>query len=390
MAPTTPPTVAAPSSTPLVPTATPAPQGSELLFLREGRLFAYDLLQATERELLADVSAMAATPDGQQLIVVLQNEIWRIDRDGNDRQQLTTNEQFEASLSLSADGQTLAYVASALEPPRPLDRTTWAEWCQGSEVRVLELSSGQEQTLGSGCDVAISADGQRLAFATPPSSATPQTAANELFLFLRNQQGNWEQFETINPQAQDGLLVYAPSFAPDDGELAYQQYMGNQIETEVMYLQALPAGQSERTLLGLGTGWLTPVRYSPDGRYGLAVEYIYDDARGFSGYDIWRAMVLERGTPSEFVAPLGTFSTTAAMVERLSRATSAAWAPDGSQVALLLPGDWLLDAPPGEPMFANENPGEIHLWQPGEPPGPALIRNVDYASPLLWLPAATN
>jgi hypothetical protein len=384
-APTDPPPTIAPSPTIVEPTPVP-PQGSEILFLRQGSLFAYAVDTSIEREIATGVVEMVAPRDGRLLIVVKDDEIWQVNRDGSEAQQLTTNDQFESGLSLSADGTTLAYVASTLEQPRPLTRPAWVAWCQVSEVRVRDLASGEEQTVGSGCDAAISADGQRVALATAPATDLPTAPANELQLYLRNQQDGWDQFDTFAPEGENALLVYAPAFAPDDSELSFAQYMGNQVETEVMYLQAVPAGQRERSALGISIGWNAPLRYSADGRYSLAIEYNYDDARGFSGYEIWRAMVLERGVVGEFIAPSGTFSTAAAEVERLSRAAAATWAPDESRLAVLLPSGWFAEGPAADPVFGDENPGEIRLWQPGEAPGEPIIRDVDYASPLIWLP----
>jgi hypothetical protein len=85
--------------------------------------------------------------------------------------------------------------------------------------------------------------------------------------------------------------------------------------------------------------------------------------------------------------PTGEQQTDAVVADELPRATSATWAPDGGRLAVVLPPDWYNVTSPQEAPFQSAAPGELWLWEPGSPPTQQLVRNVDFASPLVWLPA---
>ena len=385
--PTQPSTPVPPTATPVPPTAAPPTSGSEILFLREGALMAYALDSQAERLIAAGVSDFAATPNGRLLAVTREGEIWLVARDGGAAMAITANEQIESGLAFAPDGLSLAYVASSLPPPRPFERLAWAEWCRVSEVRLLEMSGG-ERSIGPGCDVAFAPDGKRLAYASPPASGAPQTASNEVRMVNQAGANGWVFASSIGPEPERGLLVYAPSFAPDGGELAYQRYMGNQVESEIVYMQSASIFKGGGDMLGLGVGWLSPLRYAPIGPLAAVVEYNEDDARGASGYEVWRTTVIQRGAPGSVVAPAGSLATTASEVGRLPLAAGAAWSPDGTQLVVLLPTGWIAGPPNADFRFANTEPGALHLWRPGQNPEAALVLAIDYASPLLWLPAS--
>jgi hypothetical protein len=67
--------------------------------------------------------------------------------------------------------------------------------------------------------------------------------------------------------------------------------------------------------------------------------------------------------------------------------TAAAWAPDGEALALAMPAGWQPGASAQDMLYQNEGAGEVWLWGVDGTPRERLIEGVDYASPLLWLPA---
>ena len=59
---------------------------------------------------------------------------------------------------------------------------------------------------------------------------------------------------------------------------------------------------------------------------------------------------------------------------------------DGAQLAVVLPPGWRPNLPDDQPLPAGEQPGELWLWTPGQPPAQKLADQVDFGSPLAWLP----
>jgi hypothetical protein len=140
---------------PLSATATTAePIGSEILFLREGVLTAYDNQRQQERQIAAQVRSFAATPDGRLLALVRQvdesnntTDVWVVQRDGSGLRQMTRDTRNEHNLSWSPDGMTLIYDSSTAAIPSPPEWQMWAGWCSASEVRMLDIPAAPSQPL---------------------------------------------------------------------------------------------------------------------------------------------------------------------------------------------------------------------------------------------------
>jgi hypothetical protein len=58
-------------------------------------------------------------------------------------------------------------------------------------------------------------------------------------------------------------------------------------------------------------------------------------------------------------------------------------------LAVQLPPGWNPGLSQDQPTNADGQPGEIWRWRPGSQPEELLVKNVDYASPLAWLPPTT-
>lgn len=393
MAPT--PTAAPPTAVPSAPTARPASAiGSEILYLKGGALLAYDPATRKERTLAPQVSDFAATPDGRLLALLRGTgraaEIWTVARDGSDLRQMTRNKRAEGSLSWAPDGLTLAYASADSDSARPLTWQDWAAWCSSSEVRLLDMKSAAENTLTRGCDPSFSPDGLRIAFASAPSAADAtgqgRTVANAVRLVNRKGQNGWNFATAGGNGAESGLLVYAPAWSPDAAQVAYQRFMGYQALVDINLTEMGASLEGQGKLLATGAGWMFPPLFAPDGRMLAVIENNYSDARGFSGYDVWSVQVLRLGETSDLALPSGTYTTQAARMDKLPRATSAAWNPDSSALAVLLPTGWKPDAPTNEPTYDQATQGELWRWTPGQQPAERLVQGVDFASPLLWLP----
>lgn len=368
--------------------------GSEILFLRRGALLAYAVDTGQERQIASDVREFAATPNGRTLALVRNSgrtaDLWLVARDGSDLRQVTRNERAESNPSWAPDGLTLVYASSTAERQSPPDWPRWATWCGTSEVRLLDVTSGVETTLAPGCDPAFSPDGRRIAFATPPLNTDPAGGtpgvANTIRLVNRQGENGWDFAIATGQNDDSGLLVYAPAWSPDGLQLAYQRFKGYMALTDINFTEMGGSYEGKGKLLNVGFGWLLPPVFAPDGRNLAVMEHNYSDARGFSGYDIWGTNVLRPGEQGEVVLPDGTRTTYATRVDSLARTTGAAWSPDASALVVALPPGWFADASTQEPVFSSTDPGDLWRWVPDPPPTERLVQNVDFASPLAWLP----
>jgi hypothetical protein len=399
-APTAVPTAPAPEPThpSESPAPAPAPAGGEVLFLRGGALVAYAPATSTERTLADHVLDFAASPDGAQIALIREVDrridLWLVRRDGSGLAQLTRDgpARVEATPAWSGDGGALAYAASDSSDPYPRSWPDWALWCSASEVRVRDMASGGEATLGRGCDPALSPDGRRLAFATPPTAWEPgitngPTIANTIRLVNRRGERGWNFAVAAGadaPPPHTGRLVYAPAFAPDGGRLAYHRFLGYRALVDIDLSEIGGSFEGKGKPFAAGAGWLLPARFAPNGRDVALIEHNYSDARGFGGADNWSVTVVRLGEQEELPMPDGPMTFAGRRLARLPRAQAAAWSPEGAALAVLLPAGWRPGLSPSEP-FGGEQPGEIWRWTPGGDPAERLVSNVDFASPVAWL-----
>jgi hypothetical protein len=405
--PTNAPTVPAALS-PAAPTATAAPAptavGEEILFLRNRALIAFSPQSRVERTLAADVRDFAASPDGALLALVRDAggpDLWLVQRDGNGLRQLTSDgaARTEATPSWAPDGLSLVYASATGDEPYPQSWPAWGAWCAASVVLVRDLPLDAAREIGAGCDPAFAPDGRRIVFAAPPTEPEPGLAntpatVNSIRLVNRQGENGWNFAQAQGDDAQGqatGRLVYAPSWSPDAQQIAYQRFIGQQVEVDINLSEIGASLEGKGQPFVFGAGWLRPAQFAPDGRTVAVTEYNFSDARGFGGYDEWsievialtgsRLVALPSGEITMLGQPLGN--------GRLPRAQGVAWSPDGTALAVQLPAGWRPGLPNDEPFDPNgaEEAGEIWRWEPTDAPDTRLATDVDFASPLAWLPA---
>ncbi|MFL5800349.1 MAG: TolB family protein [Roseiflexaceae bacterium] len=409
--PTTAPATPTPAPATAVPTAVPAqtpvdtatlrptPASSELLFLRGGDLMAFEVATGKLRPLAPGVRDFAAGRDGATIALLrgagVQSEVWTVRRDGSALTQVTHNSRAEASLAWAPDGAALAFSSSSSATPYAREWLAWSAWCVASEVHVLTLADQTETKLADGCDPAISPDGRRIAYAAPPTApeaaadSSRRVVANSIRLINRQGQNGWDFAKAAGadaPAPNTGRLVYAPAWSPDGAQIVYQRFLGYQALVDLDISQIADSFKGGGEIVADGAGWLLPARFAPGGKTLAITENNYSDARGFGGYDNWSVSVIRLEGTREIALPSGTFIAIGQRVDQLPRGQAVAWSPDGQTLAVELPPGWRPDLPANEPLGIEEQPGELWLWTPGQPPTKKLVDGVDFASPLAWLP----
>jgi hypothetical protein len=173
---------------------------------------------------------------------------------------------------------------------------------------------------------------------------------------------------------------------PDGKQLVYHRFLGYQALVDISMSEIGGSLEGQGRPLSSGAGWQLPARFAPDSRTLAIVENNFSDARGFGGYDDWSAVAIRLEGTRELALPEGPISAVGQLAGDLPRAQAAAWAPGGQTLAVLLPPGWSPTAAQNEPYGHAGEPGEIWRWQPGQPPTERLAEQVDFASPLVWLP----
>ena len=402
LAPTSAPTLAPTSAPTLAPTSAPTLNAEQIFFLRGGDLVALDVGAGNVELLVEGVREVAATRDARRLILVrgdgVAGELWVLERSSGSLWQLTQNTRAESTPSWALDGLSLVY-SSAPEPrPFPPDWERWSGWCGSAEARLLDLpatpqlvAASAERSLGPGCEPAFGPDGKRIVFTTPPTGAGGMPfkgAGNTLRMVNRQGENGWDMAIADGVTPEQGQLVYSPAWSPDGGQISYQRFLGYQALVDINLVEVGSSFQRNGAPVGLGAGWMLAPSFAPDGRQMLITEHNYSDARGLSGYNIWRTTVLRLGAPSQLMLPSGELTLGASEAARLPQATAAAWSPDGAALIVALPAGWQPGMGDDEPSFAAVGPGELWRWRVGAAPEAKLADGVDFGSPLLWLPAA--
>jgi hypothetical protein len=188
---------------------------------------------------------------------------------------------------------------------------------------------------------------------------------------------SWD-FATATGEAFDnGWMVYEPLWSSDDSRLLYVRYLGSNFLGDIYYLEAEDSfGGSIEPLARLGSD--QTLRFSPAGDHLLEIASSTGGA-GYGGYQAAHVNVIQLDVPGEMHTREGVAQqVNARSVDHLDWVASAAWAPDSLELVVLAS---TRQGPPDAVV-----PGNLWRWIPGNEPDVLLVEDVDFGSPLLWLP----
>lgn len=392
--------IVTPSATPEpTDTASTVPTGGELIFIQQGELVGFGIQTGTTRPIFADVADFVVSPDSSMIAVIsgrgAQGELWVVSRDGNESSQLTDDNRSLDSVQWLPDNSGLIFAASDADIAQP---STWLEWsafCRSSSIVLLTLADQQSTVMGEGCDPAVSPDGKRIAYATRPTRADAQsvdpgnTAGNHIRLINMKGENGWNPVTAAGgePGASDaGLVAYRPTWSTDSKRVLYLTFIGMRVETDVNLINMVDAYDASYTMLGTFAGWGRQLTLSPDGsRYGYTTQDT-GNARGVSGWDVWRSEVFDFVGTREMYLPEGTFIATGQSISiPLFMGQRFAWI-DNTQAYVVLPPEWTPGMPLNQEYGRIDEPGEIWLWSIANLPERVIATGAQLGSPIHFVP----
>lgn len=218
------------------------------------------------------------------------DEVWTIEADGTNLQQLTSAPGHQFDPSWSPDGTRIAY--------RSDDGVT-------SEIWLMNADGSDQRKLTDGFSPAWSPDGSLIAFAGPKGTTGIITLIRSDGTGLR----------TL-PDTEGGEY---PSWSPDGTQIAFNSNLSGD---HVMYI-AQADGSTVVDLSAVGEGW--QVAWSPDGSLILFTSH--------------------RDHPDNYT-DVYVMRTDGSDIRRLTdlRAYTPAWSPDGEHIVFSAPGLFVMNA----------------------------------------------
>ncbi len=310
------------------------------------------------------------TPDGSRLIFGFQHQLWVVDQTGRELRRLVDanpgprrkfgfRDGFHADIS--PDGQQVVYTSCAHRSDDPipaLDGSIYEEgtpaWRERShlnyELAVVDIDGREPRRLTHDTRFdhfpAWSPDGTRIAFIS--ASADRRSIDNdELQIYLTTPSGGGVQVDDLSVgYVSSGPLAWSPDgerLAYRNGYLVFTVKTGSYltVTTDMSTTTSLspspgdvPTTQPDTSMVPvsmvteIGHSDIAP-SWSPDGEWILTVS----DASAGSAFIRVRA----DGQASEPIVTLSSIGVGVPVSE-------AAWSPDGSKIAFVAGGIWVVDA----------------------------------------------
>jgi Tol biopolymer transport system component len=348
------------ATTSQVPTASP-PTG-HVSFMRGANVVVRDIA-ANSNAAQALVLPATATQgdwkrDGTRAVFLAgsgeKTEMWMVNRDGSGLAKVGVLGRYSTP-HWSPDGASVLYSFN-----NPVSGNT-------NEIWTVSADGTLRRKLADGYDAVWSPDGQRIAFAsTPTSSASGQPAKNAIRMINAQGKNEWSpittdttspKFTPLEWQMNDARVVDAPQWSPDGKEvtLRVQNGHGAYVTTDSLN------GGFGRFIAVYFDGVAHGFSYSPNGK-DIAL-----GSGGQSGYETiviyHRSDIGKDGISGNPVRTLGRIPKSAG--ETGQSISSYDWSPDGSRI-----------------IYSAENAG---IWITEIVSGATTQLSADGAGPVFWL-----
>jgi Tol biopolymer transport system component len=352
-----------------VSTGLPSPSvpggSADLVFARRGSILIHDMGDNHDAVLLdrPQVSQWDWSHDGTRAAFIMggpqQFQIWRVSRDGSSLQALSENGRY-SNPRWSPDGTLILYGYNASGATNK------------DEIWLMASDGSNKHKLADGFEAAWAPDGQRIAFASVPSSTVGPVgsslpARNGIHIINVFGKNEWTpiatntaspKFTPLEWQMSQARLVDAPQWSPDGNEITLRVQDGH---GAYVTTNATTGGFGKFVALyfdGAARGF----SYSPNGKH------ITVGTGGQSGFETIGIFLRgELGKDGISGTPFRTLGKVPKLAGDVPQSvTGFVWSPDGTQIAYALDkgGVWVMDIGAGS----------------------SVQLSADGAGPLFWLP----
>ncbi|MEX1195621.1 MAG: hypothetical protein WD904_11220 [Dehalococcoidia bacterium] len=223
-------------------------------------------------------SEPSSSPDGQRIAFQLEGDIYTIDADGSNKENLTNSPTIESSPEWSPDGTQIAFFR---RPAVPNPQGTYELWTVNANGTGAADAGGGPIWHGSG--MSWSPDGQFIVAGVGDGTGT---GTNDLYRLTVATSAVDNLTNTPWVVDSDQRSESEPDWSPDGQTILYSRSVPNQQGSAVWVMDAEGSNQHQ-VMTGMGSGFEWQATWSPDGTQIVTRAVTQDSAPGGELFQIW-------------------------------------------------------------------------------------------------------